>query len=268
MVNSLLEMISYGFMVRALVVGVAIAVCAALIGVPLVLRRNSMIGDGLSHVGFGAFAVASVLGLAPLAVALPVVILASFWLLKLGQHAKVRGEAAVALISTSALAIGTFIVSLSGSNVDINSYLFGSILSVGDAEVVVSILLSIVVIALFLWTYHRVFAITFDERFAKSIGVRTEAYNLLFAGLCSAVIVLGMRLMGSLLISSLMVFPVLTARQLAKSYRGVVMASVGVAVTAFLIGLIVSYLLGTPTGATIVIANLGMIILGSLWAKL
>ena len=254
--NSLLEMFSYAFMVRALIVGILLSLSAALIGVPLVLRRNSMIGDGLSHVGFGAFAIAAALGLAPLWVALPVVILASFFILRLNENNRISGDAAIALISTSTLAIGTFVVSLSGSNVDINNYLFGSILSLGTIDIVAGIILSIVVAALYILCHHKIFATTFDESFAKSIGVKTESYNIIFAILCSIVIVLGMRLMGALLISSLIVFPVLSAKQIAKSYKGVVFLSTIFAIISFISGLIISYLLNTPTGATIVLTNL------------
>ena len=254
--NSLFEMFSYAFMVRALIVGVLLSLSAALVGVPLVLRKNSMIGDGLSHVGFGAFTIAAALGLAPLWVALPVVILASFFILRLNENNHISGDAAIAIISTSALAIGTFVVSLTGSNVDINNYLFGSILSLGTADIVADIILSIIVIALYILCHHKIFAITFDEPFAKSIGVKAESYNVIFAILCSVVIVLGMRLMGALLISSLIVFPVLSAKQIAKSYKSVVLLSAILAVVPFASGLIISYLLNTPTGATVVFTNL------------
>ncbi len=254
--NSLFEMFSYAFMVRALIVGVLLSLSAALVGVPLVLRKNSMIGDGLSHVGFGAFTIAAALGLAPLWVALPVVILASFFILRLNENNHISGDAAIAIISTSALAIGTFVVSLTGSNVDINNYLFGSILSLGTADIVAGIILSIIVIALYILCHHKIFAITFDEPFAKSIGVKAESYNVIFAILCSVVIVLGMRLMGALLISSLIVFPVLSAKQIAKSYKSVVLLSAILAVVSFASGLIISYLLNTPTGATVVLTNL------------
>lgn len=266
--NSLVEMFSYDFMIKALVVGLLLSLSAALIGVPLVLRKNSMIGDGLSHVAFGAFAIASVLGLAPLPVALPIVVLTSTLILRLGESRKFSGDAMIALISTSALALGTFAVSLAGSNVDINNYLFGSILSLGNADVVVAILLAALVLPLFVIFYHRIFAVTFDETFARSIGQNTKLYNLVFAVLCSVVIVLGMRLMGALLISALIIFPVLSAKQLATSYKAVVLSSAVISLLALFIGLVASYLLDTPTGATIVLSELAFFLCANLTRKI
>lgn len=261
MINDIFEMFSYSFMVRAFIVGLLISLCASLIGVSLVLRRNSMIGDGLSHVGFGAFAIASVIGIAPLEFALPVVIISSFFILKISDNSKIHGDSLIALLSSSSLAIGTFIVSISGVNTDINNYLFGSILSISDAEVIISIILSIVVILLYLFSYNKIFAITFDEKFAKSIGINTNVYNMIFASLCSVVVVLGMRLMGSLLISSLIIFPTLSSMQLFKKFKSVVLSSVVISIISFIIGITISYLNATPTGATIVIVNLVIFIL-------
>jgi len=256
MINSLYEMFSFAFMQKAFIVGVLISLCAALIGVSLVLRKNSMIGDGLSHVGFGAFAIASVLNLSPLEFALPIVIIVSFLILKLSESNKINGDSAIALISASSLAIGTFVVSIYGVNTDINSYLFGSILSITKTDVIISIVLSIVVIILYIFSYNQIFALTFDERFAKSIGIKTNFYNIIFAVLCSIVVVLGMRLMGSLLISSLIIFPTLSSMQLFKNFKSVVIFSVIISILAFIFGLTTSYLFSTPAGATIVLVNL------------
>lgn len=265
----MLEIFSYGFMVRALAVGVLVALCAALVGVPLVLRRNSMIGDGLSHVAFGAFALAVVLGWTPLWFALPVVILASFFALKLSKSRQVQGDAVIAVLSASSLAIGTLVISLSkGVNIDLNGYLFGSILSVGVGDVVLSVILALIVILLYVLAYHRIFAITFDEDFAKSVGVRTGLYEAVFAMCCSAVVVLGMRLLGSLLISSLIIFPTLIAMRLTRTFKQVVILAAAVSVIAFTIGLILSYLLATPTGATVVLINMGFLILASIFGSL
>ena len=264
----MIEMFQYAFMQRALIVGLCVAICAALVGVSLVLRKNSMIGDGLSHTAFSAFALATVLGLAPLYVALPVVIIASFFVLRLSQSKKVHGDAAIAVLSASSLAIGTFAISVSkGVNIDLNSYLFGSILSASWADVVMSIVLAVIVIGLYLFAYHRIFAITFDEEFAKSVGVKTGIYDAIFAAICSCTVVLGMRLLGSLLISSLIIFPTLTAMRLAKNFKGVVFTSVLVSIVAFLIGLALSYMLATPTGATVVLVNLAAFILSLLLEK-
>ncbi len=255
-INNLIEIFSYSFMIRALIVGVLLSFCAALIGTPLVLRKNSMIGDGLSHVGFGAFAIASVLGLAPIQFAIPIVIIASFFILQLTESNIIHGDAAIALVSISALAVGTFIVSLTGTNVDINSYLFGSILSISNTDILITVILTIAISLLYLFSHHQIFSITFDETFAKSIGVNTKLYHLAFAVLCSIVVVLGMRLMGALLISGLIIFPVLSAGLFSKTYRSTIISSALIAILAFLVGLIASYSLNTPTGATIIIVNL------------
>ncbi len=254
-----MEILSYPFMVRALVAGVLISISAALVGVPLVLRKNSMLGDGLSHTAFAAFAVATVLGFAPLLVALPVTILASFLILKLGKTAerRISGDAAVAVLSASSLAVGTMAISLAnGVNIDLNSYLFGSVLAVSGTEVIAAGVLAVAVVLVFVFLLPRIFAITFDADFAKSIGVRVGVYDAIFAIICSAVIVLGMRLLGSLLISSLIIFPTLTAMTFAKTFRGTVLVSVLISVLAFVVGLLISFFAATPTGATVVIVNL------------
>ena len=265
----MIEMLSFPFMQRALIVGLLISICASLVGVSLVLRRNSMIGDGLSHTAFSAFALAIVFGFAPLWFALPVVIVASFFVLRLSQNRRIHGDAAIAVLSASSLAIGTFAISISkGVNIDLNSYLFGSILSVTWLDLVFCVFLTAVVVLLYLFTYHRIFAITFDEDFAKSIGIRTGIYDAIFAIICSAVIVLGMRLLGSLLISSLIIFPTLTAMRLKRSFRGIVLVSVLISALAFIVGLVLSYLFATPTGATVVIVNLFIFILATLVRKI
>ncbi len=255
--SSLLEMFSYSFMQRAFIGGLLISLCAALIGVSLVLRRNSMIGDGLSHVAFGSFAVATILGFAPVEFSIPIVVIVSFLILRFNDSSKVHGDAKIALISASSLAIGVFLISITkGVNIDINNYLFGSILSISDSDVILSIILSVIVILLYIISYNKIFAITFDEKFAKSIGIKTDFYNMIFAILCSIVVVLGMRLMGSLLISSLIIFPALSSMELFKSFKSVVISSVLISIISFIVGLVVSYYYASPTGATIVIINL------------
>lgn len=254
--NSLLEMFSFGFMMRALIVGSLISLSAALVGTPLVLKKNSMLGDGLSHVAFGAFALASVLGFAPLWVAIPIVIIASFFVLRINENSKIHGDSAVALMSASALAIGTFIASLAGTNTDINSYLFGSILSVSETEVFLALGLFMTVIIIYVLFHNKIFALTFDEKFARAIGINTKLYNAIFAVLCSVLVVLGMRLMGALLISSLIIFPTLSAQTIFKNFKLVTIVGAILAVVNFVLGLIISYLCKTPTGATVVIVNL------------
>ena len=254
--SNLVEMFSYGFMVRALIVGVLISFSAALIGVPLVLRKNSMLGDGLSHVAFAAFAIALALGLVPIPVAIPVVIVISFLVLRFGNTVKMNGDAVIALVSVGALAVGVFVTSLVGANVDINSYLFGSVLSVGENEVWLAAILALVVVGIYVTFHNKIFAVTFDEKFARAIGINVKFYNGVFAILCSVLIVLGMRLMGALLVSSLIVIPTLSAQMVFRKFRSVTVASAVLAVFNFVIGLVVSYLLATPTGATVVIVNL------------
>lgn len=266
--KSLGEGFSYDFMRLALVVGLSLALCAALIGVPLVLKRSSMIGDGLSHVAFGAFAIAFSLSLTPLYFAIPVVLLAAFLVVRLNQRSELKSDAIIAVMSAAALAIGSFAITVTGANVDINSYLFGSILSLSQADLILSLAVTMFCLVIFTVFYHKIFAISFDEDFARSIGVKTQVYSVVFAIMCALVIVLGMRMMGALLISSLMIFPVLTAQQFAKSFRAVVLSAGGFAVLAFLIGLAASYLWGTPSGSTIVLVNLGILIVAVLTRKI
>jgi zinc transport system permease protein len=258
MISVLAEMLSYSFLLRAVIVGLLVSLCAALLGVSLVLKRYAMIGDGLSHVGFGALAVATALGAAPLAVAIPVCVVAAFLLLRLSENSRIKGDAAVALISTGALAIGVVAISVStGMNMDVYNYLFGSILSMSRADVRLSVALSAVVIGLFAFLYNKVFAVTFDESFAKAVGLKTGVYNMLIAFLTAITIVLGMRMMGALLISSRIIFPALTSMRLCRRFKSVTICSAAVSVVCYLIGIVCSYMFATPTGASVVIVNIG-----------
>ena len=267
MVETLRSILSYPFMVRALIVGALVALCSSLLGVPLVLKRYSMIGDGLSHVGFGALAVAAALGLAPLAVAIPVVVLAAFLLLRISGNGKIKGDAAIALISTSALAIGVVVVSItSGMTTDVSNYMFGSVLAMSDADVALSIPLSLAVLALFALFYHRIFAVTFDETFARASGSNAGFYNMLIAFLTAVTIVLGMRIMGALLISSLLTFPTLTAMRVCRTFRSVVLCAAAVSVGCYAVGILLSFTLATPAGASVVVVNLVVFALFSLLA--
>lgn len=269
MLNLLTEMLSYPFMLRALVVGILISLCAALLGVPLVLKRYSMIGDGLSHVGFGALAIATALRAAPLAVTLPVVVLAAFFLLQLHDSSKIKGDAAIALISTGSLALGVMVLSLTpGMNTDINNFLFGSILGVGEDEMWLTAGLSLMVILLYGLSYNRIFALSFDESFAQATGLRTKVYNTLLALLTAVTIVLGMRTMGSLLISSLIVFPALSSMQLLRSFRSVLLLSVLISLFCFISGLILSYLYSAPTGASVALLHVAVFILFAAIARI
>ena len=250
------RMLSYDFVVRAILTGAPMALCAALLGVTLVLKRYSMIGDGLSHVGFGTLAVSMALGLAPLRVALPVVLLAAFLLLRVSENGKLKGDAAIALISVSSLAIGVTAVSLSGVGADVNAYLFGSILAVNDGDVYLSAAVAAAVLVLYVLFYNKIFAVTFDETFAKAAGVNTGAFNMLVAALTAPVIVVGMRLMGAMLISGLIIFPALTAMRLFGGFRRVVICAAALSVVCFFSGIALSFATTAPAGASIVLTNL------------
>ena len=255
-------MLSYPFLVRALTVGLLVALCASLLGVSLVLKRFSMIGDGLSHVGFGSLAIASVTGIAPLYLAIPVCISASFLLLRMSESTRIKGDAAIAMLSAGALAIGVMVVSMTtGMNTDVYNYMFGSILSLSASDATLSIVLSSIVLVLFVLFYPRLFAVTFDESFSRATGIPTRAYNAALATLASITVVLGMRMMGALLISSLIIFPVLTAMRVGKRYLTVTLLSAAVSIAGFLIGMVVSYVYEAPSGASIVCVNIVLFVL-------
>ena len=257
MTDIFMEMLSYPFMMRAIVVGVLVALCSSLLGVSLVLKRYSMIGDGLSHVGFGALAIATATNWAPLTVSIPLVLAAAFFLLRLSEDSRIKGDSAIALISTGSLAIGVMVISMtSGMNIDVYNYMFGSILAINSADVILSVILSSVVLVLYLFFYSRIFAVTFDESFAKATGINAGMYNMLIALLTAVTIVLGMRLVGALLISSLIVFPAITSMRLFKSFRSVVISSAVISVVTFLTGIMASYIYATPAGASVVTFNI------------
>ena len=262
MLDLILELLSYSFVQRALLVGMIVALCSALLGVSLVLKRYSMIGDGLSHVGFGALSIAMVMNLAPLQVSIPVVVLSAFLLLRISENSKIRGDAAIAIISSSSIAIGVLVTSMTtGMNTDVYNFLFGSILAMSREDVYLSMALSAVVLLLFVFFYHKIFAVTFDESFARATGTRAGLYNMLIALLTAVTIVVGMRIMGSLLISSLIIFPALSSMRIFRSFRGVVFISALISVICFLFGMIFSYVFDTPAGASIVAVNLAVFLL-------
>ena len=257
MIDLFIQMLSYPFLIRAIVVGALVSLCASLLGVSLVLKRYSMIGDGLSHVGFGALAIATAIHAAPLAVAIPVVMVAAFFLLRLSENSKIKGDAAIALISTGALAIGVMAISLStGMNVDVYNYMFGSILAMSQDDVWLSIVLAAIVLGLYVVFYHKIFAITFDENFAAATGTPTGVYDMIIAVVTAVVIVLAMNLVGSLLTSALIVFPTLSAMRVFKSYKRVVVCSAALSVGCAVFGILFSILVSTPVGATIVATDI------------
>ena len=266
---SLSLIFSYPFMQRALIAGVLVSLCAALLGVSLVLKRYSMIGDGLSHVSFGALAIAVALGVTPLYFSIPVVILAAFFLLRMASHPRWNSDAAIAVMSASALAIGIIVISqTTGMTTDVDNYMFGSVLAMTKADVVLSVALCIAVLVLFILFYHKLFAVTFDENFSRATGLKVDCYNTLLSILTALTIVLGMRMMGAMLISSLVIFPALTAMRLFKSFRGVVMCAAVTSVACFCAGLVASFTLSTPVGASVVVANLGLFLLSCLVSAL
>ena len=258
---------NYPFVVYALVVGVLIALCSSLFGVSLVLKRFSFIGDGLSHVAFGAMSVSAVLN------TMPITIIVAIILLKLGENTKIKGDALIAILSVGSLAIGYMLVNMfsSSANVsgDVCTSLFGStsILTLTKVEVIICITMSLVVISLYIIFYNKIFAITFDETFSKATGVNTERYNLFIAIIIAIIIVLGMNLVGSLLISALIVFPALSAMRLMKNFRSVVICSAIMSIICALLGILSSILLSTPVGSTIVLANIILFILSSIIGK-
>ena len=254
MIDTIVEMFSYPFMVRAFAVGSLVALCAALLGVSLVLKQYSMIGDGLSHVGFGALAVATAFQAAPLSVAIPVVVLAAVLILRIKGNGKIKGDAAIALISTTSLALGVMVISMTtGMNTDVYNYMFGSILAMSAEDV--RLKMRLYKTELFKLFYNKIFAVTFDETFAQATGVKANLYNTLIAVLTAVTIVLGMRMMGALLISSLIIFPALTSMRVCRTFRSVIINSAVISVLCLVIGIAISYVWATPAGASVVIVN-------------
>ena len=263
MIETLQTYLSFPFVRYALIVGVLIALCSSLLGVTLVLKRFSFIGDGLSHVAFGAMAVAGVLNLTDnMVFVLPVTVLCAVLLLRTGQNTRIKGDAAIAMISVGALAAGYLLLNLFSASAnlsgDVCSTLFGStsILTLKQSEVWLCAVLSLLVTGVFLLFYNRIFAVTFDEDFARASGTRVEAYNLLIAVVVAVIIVLAMNLVGSLLISALIIFPAMSAMRLFKSFRGVTVCSVILSVCCAAAGILVSIVAGTPVGSTIVAADI------------
>ena len=266
----LITYLEYPFVRYALIVGVLISLCSALLGVTLVLKRFSFIGDGLSHVAFGAMAIAAVLNLSNnMIVVLPVTVLSAILLLRTGQNAKIKGDAAIAMISVGALAFGYLLMNIfsTSSNLtgDVCSTLFGSmsILTLTPGEVLACAILSVIVIIVFILFYNKIFAVTFDENFAKATGTKADLYNLLIAIIIAVIIVLAMNLVGSLLISALVIFPALSAMRIFRNFKQVTICSAVLSVVCSLSGMIISILAGTPVGSTIVAVDVA--IFGVCW---
>lgn len=256
MLDTFIGFFSYKFIIYAFIAGGLVSLSSALLGVTLVLRRFSMIGDGLSHVAFGALSLAAVLGLAPLEFAVPVVILSAFLLLKVSENTRIGGDAAIAMISTVSLSIGVIAISMTtGMNTDVTSYMFGSISAMEKSDVLLSIILSFVVILLYVLFSNRIFAVTFDENFARATGVRTDFYKFFISAVTAVVIVVGMRVIGAMLISALIIFPALTAMRVCRSFKAVVICAAVVSIVCAFVGISASCLLSLPTGAAIVAVN-------------
>jgi len=251
------SMLSYDFMIRAIIVGSLVSLCSTLLGTSLVLKRYSMIGDGLSHVGFAALAIAYALQLAPMSVSIPICVIAAFFLLQLEENSKIKGDAATALLCSGALAVGVMTISLTtGMNTDVCNYMFGSILAISPSDMRLSVILSVVVLFLYIFFYPRIFAVTFDENFAKASGTNTRFYNMVLALLTSITIVLGMRMMGTLLISSLIVFPSITAMRVCKNFLGTIILASILSLFGFFVGMTLSFFYRIPTGASIVVIDI------------
>ncbi len=269
--SEFLSYFSYPFVQRAIIAGVLIALCSSLLGVTLVLKRFSFIGDGLSHVAFGAMAVAAVLGITnQMTIVLPITVLCAIILLKTGRGRKIKGDAAVAMASVGALAVGYLLLNIfpSKGNLsgDVCSTLFGStsILTLSNADVWLCVVLSVLCVAVFIFCYHRIFAVTFDETFAEATGTKANAYNLVIAVVSAVIIVLAMNLVGALLCSALIIFPALCAMRVFKSFKSVVICSAVVSVTCSLAGLILSVAFSTPVGSTIVAVDIVAFVLFSI----
>ena len=275
-VELLIRYFSYPFVRYAFIAGVLISLCAGLLGVVLVLKRYSMIGDGLSHVAFGAMAIAAVLGFAPMTVALPVTVSVAVLLLLAGEKQLIKGDSAIAMLSAGSLAVGYLLLNLfpasdTGSlSGDVCASLFGStsMMTLQGSDVWICVGLSVAVIAFFAIFYHKIFAVTFDEGFATSSGVRVRAYNFLIAAISGIVIVLAMKLVGALLISSLIIFPALSAMRLFRSFRSVILCSAVISVVGSLTGLLLALLLSTPTGASVAVVHIVIFAIFSILGKL
>ena len=274
-ISTLIDYLEYPFVKYALIVGVLIALCSSLLGVTLVLKRFSFIGDGLSHVAFGAMSIAAVLGLTNQTyLVLPITVICAVLLLRTGQNTKIKGDAAIAMISVGALAFGYLLMNLFSTSTnlsgDVCSTLFGStsILTLRSSEVWVCIVLSLVVVGLFIVFYHKIFDVTFDENFAKASGTNTNLYNLIIAVIIAVIIVLAMNLVGSLLISALIIFPALSAMKIFKSFRSVTICSGVISVFCAVFGILVAILAGTPVGSTIVAVDVLMFVICSIIGKI
>jgi zinc transport system permease protein len=251
-----LHFLQYAFIQRAYLAGSFIAALCAMLGLFLVLRRLSLIGDGLAHVSFGAITLGLLFGVYPIYVAIPVVLIASYFILKLTQRARIYGDAAIGIVSSLGIAGGVILASLSkGFNVDLFSYLFGNVLAISRSEVILSLGLSLVVLACVVLFYNELFSVTFDEEYARITGIKVERINLVLTLLTAVTVVLAIKVVGITLVSALLILPAASALQIARGFRGAMLISVLVGVGSVLVGITVSFLLNLPAGATVVVCS-------------
>ena len=263
-INEIIDILSYPFMIRAIIVGILVSFCAALLGVILVLKRYALIGHGLSDVGFAALSLATAIGVSPIYIATPIVIFASFIIMYISQSKKINGDIAIGIFSTGALSFGVIITAFSrGFNMDVYSYMFGSILAMNRTDLFVSLFLSVIVIFVFILFYNRLFIISSDENFARAIGINIRFYQFLISLLTAVTVAVGMRMMGTLLISSLIIFPAFIAKKLVRSFKYLVILSALFSIFCFVFGLIASLIFDLPNGAGIVLVNIIVLFLCS-----
>ena len=265
--NEILELLTYPFVQRALIAGSLIAVCASVLGVILVLKHYSLIGHGLSEIGFASLSIAAALNIPPMIISTPSVILASFVIMFVSQRYKTAGDIAIAIASSVALALGIIVSSLSGSISNTSSYLFGSVLAISQGDLIFSVLLSLVIIITFIIFYNRLFLITYNEDYARSLEINTTFYQLLISILTALIVVLGMRIMGTLLISGVIILPAVSAKSFASGFRKLVIMSAVISFIGFIAGLLLSFVLNIPAGAGVIIANTFILIISKVLIK-
>lgn len=266
--GEILELFNYTFIIRALIVGTAISLCAALIGILLVLKKYSMIGHGLGEIGFASLSLALAFNLPPLYVSIPMVVIASFLIMAFSQKKGASGDVVIAIVSTAALTFGVIITAITkGFNIDVYNYMFGSILAITSQDLILSLILFVIVVAAFIVYYNRLFLITYDEEYAKTTGINVTYYQFIISLATALIVVIGMRLMGTLLISSLIVFPAIISKKITTSFKGLVIVSGALSVLCFVIGIFVSFYMNLPAGASIVAVNIILLVITTIVNK-
>ncbi len=266
--SDLLALLSYPFVIRALVAGSLISICASVLGVILVLKHYSLIGHGLSEIGFASLSVASALNVPAVLISTPAVIIASFVIMFVSQKFKTAGDIAIAIASSAALALGISISSLTGGTSSTGAYLFGSVLAVSDGDLIFSVILSVVVLTIFIIFYNRLFLITYNENYARSLGINTTFYQLIISVLTALVVVSGMRITGTLLISGVIILPAVTAKNFASRFKTLVIMAGAVSFVAFIAGLVISFVFNIPAGAGVILSNSAILIFVKIFARL